>query len=273
MPSSANAPTDHVNLTGDLALALACADAADPLTMARFRAADLRVETKPDLSPVTEADEAVEQRLRALLAEHRPADAILGEEYGAAGDSQRRWIIDPIDGTKNYVRGVPVWATLIALVDGDEVVVGVASAPALGRRWWAARGQGAWSVDPASASPRRLYVSAVAELGDASFSYSDHVGWNERSAGQGLFDLATRVWRTRAYGDFWSHLLVAEGAVDVAAEPELGPWDIAALVPIVIEAGGRITAFDGGPALAGGSAVTTNSALHPTVLRLLRPRP
>ncbi len=254
----------------DLDLALSLADEADRIAMSRFGAADLVVESKPDLTPVSEADRAVEQAIRERIARERPDDGILGEEYGASGSTARRWIIDPIDGTKNYVRGVPVWATLIALLADDEVVVGVVSAPALGRRWWAARGLGAHVIDPASAEPRRLSVSAVRTLADASFSYSDAIGWRERGAQRGLDELLAGTWRQRAYGDFWSHMLVAEGVVDIAAEPQLESYDMAALVPIVEEAGGRMTAYDGGTALGGGSAVTTNGWLHAEVLALLR---
>ena len=255
----------------DLALALRLADLADGLSMARFRAADLVVDTKPDLTPVSEADRAVEQALRTALADARPADGILGEEYGSAGSTARQWIIDPIDGTKNYVRGVPVWATLIALLVDGEVVVGVVSAPALARRWWAARGRGAFATDPGSPEPRRLQASRVATLADASFSYSDAIGWAERGAADGLDALLTGTWRQRAYGDFWSHMMVAEGVVDIAAEPRLESYDMAALVPIVQEAGGLMTAYDGGSALGGGSALTTNGLLHDSVLALLRP--
>jgi len=193
---------------------------------------------------------------------------VLGEEYGQAGASSRRWIIDPIDGTKNYVRGVPVWATLIALLDGDDIVLGVVSAPALARRWWAATGLGAFATAPGSARPRRLRVSAVGALADASFSYSDAIGWAERGAADGLRTLLADTWRQRAYGDFWSHMMVAEGVVDVAAEPQLESYDMAALVPIVQEAGGQLTAFDGGSAIAGGSALSSNGLLHADVVRL-----
>ena len=257
-------------VSDDLDLALRLADVADALSMSRFRASDLVVETKPDLTPVSEADRAVEQALRDALATERPDDGILGEEYGTVGEAPRRWIIDPIDGTKNYVRGVPVWATLIALLSDGDVVVGVVSAPALGRRWWAAAGQGAFGTDPASPEPRRLRASRVARLADASFSYSDAVGWPERGAEAGLAGLLAGTWRQRAYGDFWSHMMVAEGVVDIAAEPQLETYDMAALVPIVHESGGRMTAYDGGPALGGGSAVTTNGLLHDDVLALLR---
>ena len=254
----------------DLHLALALADVADEKSMARFRAGDLVVDTKPDLTPVTEADRAVERALRDHLAAERPDDGIVGEEYGSSNpDARRRWVLDPIDGTKNYVRGVPVWATLIALMDGDDVIVGVVSAPAMARRWWAQRGDGAWTTDPGSSQPRRLRVSAVRELADASFSFSDDRGWAERGAEPGLRTLLADTWRQRAYGDFWSHMLVAEGAVDIAAEPDLQSYDMAALIPIVQEAGGRLTAFDGRPAIAGGQALATNGVLHDRVIALL----
>lgn len=259
------------SLDEDLALALSLADLADRISMDRFGAADLVVDTKPDLTPVSEADRAVERMLRDELATERPTDAILGEEFGTQGDSDRRWILDPIDGTKNYVRGVPVWATLIALLDGDRITVGVVSAPALCRRWWAALGRGAFVRDPRSAEPRRLRVSAVSNLSDSSFSYSDAAGWGERGAQSGLATLLGDTWRQRAYGDFWSHMLVAEGVVDIAAEPSLETYDVAALVPIVQEAGGSMTAYDGSSAVGGGSALTTNGLLHPRVLDLLKP--
>jgi histidinol-phosphatase len=255
----------------DLALALELANLADGLSMASFRSVGLVVETKPDLTPVSEADRAVERALRDQLAIRRPDDGILGEEYGAAGDTQRRWILDPIDGTKNYVRGVPVWATLIALLVDDEIVVGVVSAPALSRRWWAALGSGAFMTEPGRDEPRRLHVSAVSALADASFSFSDEIGWDQRGAEGALRTLVEGTWRQRAYGDFWSHMLVAEGVVDIAAEPSLESYDMAALVPIVEEAGGRLTAYDGGSAIGGGSALSSNGVLHPTLLDLLNP--
>jgi len=255
----------------DLQLALHLADLADERSLERFRAGDLVVHTKPDLTPVTEADQAVERTLRDTLAAARPADGILGEEYGTQQpDAARRWVLDPIDGTKNYVRGVPVWATLIGLMDGPDVVVGVVSAPAMGRRWWAQRGAGAFTTDPGSSVPRPIRVSAVRELGDASFSYSDARGWAERGAAAGLQTLLDTTWRQRAYGDFWSHMLVAEGAIDIAAEPDLQSYDMAALVPIVVEAGGRFTSYGGGDALDEGSALSTNGILHDQVLALVR---
>lgn len=250
----------------DLVLALRMADAADEISLDRYRAHDLIVESKPDLSPVTDADRAVESAIRDLLATHRPDDAIHGEEFGRT-DGDRQWIIDPIDGTKNFVRGVPVWATLIALaVDGD-CTIGVVSAPAMGRRWWAHVGHGAYSRGPESPRERRLHVSAVDRLEDASFAFSDSVGWG--AAAGGFTSILEATWRQRAYGDFWSHMLVAEGAVDIAAEPALQIYDLAALLPIVSEAGGRATTFTGESALGNGSLLTTNGHLHTEACTIL----
>ncbi|MHB1064737.1 MAG: histidinol-phosphatase [Georgenia sp.] len=251
--------------TDDLRLAHVIADQVDARTMARFGALDLVVETKPDLTPVSDADRGAEEIVRAQLARARPRDSVLGEEFGVTGHSPRQWVIDPIDGTKNFVRGVPVWATLIGLVEDGEVVVGVVSAPALNRRWWAARGAGTWTGRSLSAA-RRLHVSQVAELADASLSYSSLTGWAQRGGLRSFLGLAQEVWRTRAYGDFWSYMLVAEGAVDIACEPELELYDMAALVPIVTEAGGRFTSLDGTDGPWGGDAVATNSLLHQAVL-------
>lgn len=255
----------------DLALALQLADAADAITMDRFQSADLVVETKPDMTPVSDADRAVETAIREFLAAHRPDDAVHGEEYGSQ-DGERQWIIDPIDGTKNFVRGVPVWATLIALREGAAITVGVVSAPALGRRWWAGPTSGSCATAPGGNVPRHpLHASQVAELADASFSYSDAIGWPT-----GCLDrLLTGTWRQRAYGDFWSHLMVAEGVIDIAAEPALKLHDVAALVPIIEAAGGRITTFDGSPVpwndpTGEFSALTTNAVLHNLVVDLLQ---
>jgi histidinol-phosphatase len=255
----------------DLALAHSLADAADTLTMARFRALDLHVETKPDLTPVSDADRGVEQELRRLLAQARPRDGVLGEEYGADRDGPRRWVVDPIDGTKNFVRGVPVWATLIALQVDASTTVGVVSAPALGRRWWASRGQGAYAGSSA-ATGTRLQVSAVADLDDAALSYSSLSGWESAGRLPGFLDLTRAVWRTRAFGDFWSHVLVAEGAVDISCEPEVSLWDLAPLQVIVEEAGGAFTDLDGAARADGGSVVCSNGALHDAALRALAPR-
>ncbi len=252
----------------DLRLAHVIADQVDALTMSRFKAQDLQVETKPDLTPVSDADRAAEDLVRSQLSRARPRDAVHGEERSDTGHGPRRWVVDPIDGTKNFVRGVPVWATLLALMDGDDVVVGVVSAPALGRRWWAAQGTGAWTGRSLSAATR-LQVSSVGDLADASVSYSSLSGWEERDRLDAFLALQRRVWRTRAYGDFWSYMLVAEGAVDVALEPELSLYDMAALVPVVTEAGGRFTSLRGVDGPHGGDALVTNGLLHDDVLAAL----
>ena len=252
----------------DLALAHQLADAADAITQARFAAADLVVESKPDLTPVTDADRAVEDELRRLIGERRPGDAVVGEERGDSGSGARRWIVDPIDGTMNFVRGTPSWATLVALEVDGVVVVGVVSAPSLARRWWAARSDGAWVRSPAGT--RRCAVSQVASLDDAFLSYASLTGWEEHRRLPQFLDLARRVWRTRAYGDFWSHMLVAEGAVDLSCEPEVSLWDLAALQPIVEEAGGRFSDLSGIARPDGGSVVCTNGLLHDEVLALLQ---
>ena len=254
----------------DLRLAHVLADTADSLTMSRFKALDLEVETKPDLTPVSDADKNVEESIRSTLSRARPRDAVLGEEFGATGHGPRRWVLDPIDGTKNFVRGVPVWATLIALMDGDDVMAGLVSAPALSRRWWAGHGSGAWT-GKSLASASRMAVSGVTRLEDASLSYSSLSGWHDLGREDSFLGLTRDVWRTRAYGDFWSYMLVAEGAVDVAAEPEVKLHDLAAVSIIVTEAGGRFTDLDGTDGPAGGSAVGTNGHLHDEVLRRLAP--
>jgi histidinol-phosphatase len=254
-----------VTLADDLALALRLADAADAITLARFRAQDLQVDAKPDLSPVSDADLAVEDEVRKLLADARPGDAVLGEEHGITGEGPRQWVLDPIDGTKNFVRGVPVWATLIALLVDGRVDVGVVSAPALGRRWWASRGTGAF----ADGIPIR--VSSVGSLSDAHLSYSSLTGWESQGRLEGVLQLSRDCWRTRAFGDFWSHVLVAEGAVDASFEPEVSLWDLAALQVIVEEAGGRFTSLAGDARPDGGSVVCSNGLLHDKILAALTP--
>ncbi len=256
--------------SADLAFALHLADVADTISLERFRALDLQVDTKPDSTPVTDADRAVERALRAEIEQARPDDGVVGEEFASQHDSSlRTWVLDPIDGTKNFVRGVPVWATLIALVVDDEVRVGVVSAPALGHRWWAERGLGSWTLRQGD-QPRRNRVSQVHRLADASLSYSSLGGW--AGARPAFVDLLDSCWRSRAYGDFWSHVLVAEGAVDIAAEPELALWDVAALVVIVEEAGGRVTGVDGGPSPASPSLLSSNGRLHDEVVARLARR-
>ena len=264
----------------DLSLAFELANAADEITMARFEAEDLRIESKPDLTPVSDADTAVERRLREILADSRPDDFVLGEEFGGEAHFEgRQWVIDPIDGTKNFVRGVPVWATLISLLEDGVPKVGLVSAPALCRRWWAAPGAGAWrsfSVpntfdedSTPSAQPRRLSVSGVGKIADASLSISSLSGWQDRGLREQLVGLSDQTWRLRGFGDFWSYMMVAEGSVDIAAEPEVSLWDLAALVPIVVEAGGTFTNVEGEPGPHGGSAVATNGLLHEDVIAAL----
>ncbi|MFT4199908.1 histidinol-phosphatase [Gordonia sp. (in: high G+C Gram-positive bacteria)] len=255
----------------DLATALELADAADALTLPRFGAVDLSVSTKPDLTPVSDADLACETMLRERISTALPDDRIMGEEFG--GDAMavgRQWVIDPIDGTKNFVRGVPVWATLIALLDDGVPIVGVVSAPALGRRWWASAGAGAFTQGPGDDEPRRITVSSVASLTDASLAFSSLSGWADRGLREQFVGLTDDVWRVRGYGDFWNYCLVAEGAVDIAAEPEVSLWDLAAVDVLVREAGGRFTNLDGTPGPRGGSAVASNGILHDEVLNKLR---
>jgi histidinol-phosphatase len=247
-------------VTPDLQLALELADLADGITQPRFRAVDLRVDTKPDSSPVSDADTAVEAAVRRRLGQARPGDAILGEEEGTSGSGERRWLLDPIDGTRNYVRGIPIWATLIALEVAGRPEVGVVSAPALGRRWWAARGTGAF----ADSGPIR--VSRVSRLADAYISTTD---WTEVPPGA-YEALARAAWTNRALGDFWSHVLVAEGSIDVAVEKPVERWDLAAPLVIVEEAGGRLTDMEGRPRIDSGNVVTTNGLLHEEVLAALR---
>jgi histidinol-phosphatase len=257
--------------TDDLRLAHVLADDADSLTMSRFRAADLHVATKADMTPVSDADHKVEDVVRRTLSRARPRDAIVGEEQGSSGWGPRRWVIDPIDGTKNFVRGVPVWATLIALMIDDTVVVGCISAPALNRRWWASLGTGA-STGKSLTSAQRCQVSDVSDLAQASFSYSSLTSWESVDRLDEALALSRRCWQTRAYGDFWSHLLVAEGAVDIAAEPKLALHDMAALSIVVEEAGGRFTDLAGRPGPLGTGGVSTNARLHEQVLAFLGER-
>jgi histidinol-phosphatase len=256
----------------DLRLAHVLADAADAATLERFKALDLKVETKPDLTPVSDADKAAEELIRTSLKRTRPRDAVLGEEFGTEGHGSRRWIIDPIDGTKNYVRGVPVWATLIALTElgegGDQPVVGLVSAPALNRRWWAAKGGGAYTGRSLSQASR-LRVSQVEAVRDASFAYSSLHGWEERGMLPGFLELTRSCWRTRGYGDFWPYMMVAEGSVDACAEPELSLWDMAANTIIVQEAGGTFTGLDGTRGPHSGNAVASNGLVHEEVLSYL----
>jgi histidinol-phosphatase len=257
------------DLTCDLALALSLADSADRITLDRAGAADLRVETKPDRTPVTDADLAVEDAVRAVLRVHRPHDEVIGEERGgASGNAGRAWLLDPIDGTKNFLRGVPVWATLIALVEDGEPAVGVVSAPALRRRWWAATGAGAHTQDPNSTS-RAITVSGVGDLADAYLSTTDLASWTRYRSRESYLSLVDATWESRAFGDFWQHCLVAEGAIDLAAEPIVNSWDVAALQVLVQQAGGRFTDLEGAARYDGGTALSSNGLLHDAALTLL----
>jgi histidinol-phosphatase len=264
----------------DLSLALALADIADAITVGRFGACDLAVETKPDLTPVSESDTAAELAIRAHLSGVAPGDAVVGEEFGAEeASNRRRWIVDPIDGTKSYVRGVPTWSTLIALqVDGHSTVA-VVSMPAVGRRWWATRGGGAYAAVTAApvagaqpaVSPRvtRLGVSAVADLADAQMGWSGIEDWDAIERGDAALALARACWRTRGIGDAWQYMLVAEGAFEIATDPEATLWDLAAPALIVEEAGGRFTSLAGDPDPGAGSGLATNGILHDRVRALL----
>lgn len=256
--------TSARDLNSDLDLALRLADIADQISLKRYQALDLVIETKPDLSPVTDADKAVEKAIREEIQRSRPEDLVVGEEFGRPDSLAGKyyWVIDPIDGTKNYLRGVPTWATLIALIDPTgKVVVGAVSAPALARRWWAADGLGAKTqFNIGNKEIKSLKVSKVAKLNDASVSYSDLIGWGARKAN--FVALQERIWRTRGHGDFWSHMLVAEGAVDLAVEPAIALWDMAALDIIVREAGGKFTNINGEDGPHGGSAISSNGLIH-----------
>ena len=257
-------------LDEDLALALELADLADSITHERYGAGDLEVVTKPDRSPVTDADTAAEQAVRNRLAQRRPDDAVVGEEYGSHNVAgARRWIIDPIDATKNYVRGIPAWATLLALQDSGEGVVAVVSAPALGRRWWAARGEGAFVSDTVSGASRPLHVSTVAELAQAQLSFAGLEDWAEGERLQALVKLVADTDRTRSFGDFWAYMLVAEGAMDIAIDPVVSLWDLAAPQVILEEAGGRFTDLTGARTPEGGDAIATNGLLHNAALAVV----
>lgn len=253
----------------DLDWALALADRADALALKRFESADLSVSTKADRTFVTDADTAVESLIKSAVEADKPADAFWGEEAGGTHASGRQWIVDPIDGTSNFLRGVPVWGTLIALLDDGEPVLGLVSAPALGQRWWASRGAGAYSRGR-DGTVRRIQVSGVDRLENASLSFQSIAQWRDAGHLNTLLNLADQVWRDRAYGDMWSYMLLAEGRLDIVAEFDVKPYDLAALIPIVREAGGRFTSVDGLEGPWHGSALATNGLLHESVLDKLR---
>ena len=265
--ASFDAPFDG-DLTDDLDLALRLADAADAVAMSRFDAADLDVRTKADASPVTEADLATERAIRSILESQRPSDGVLGEEFGVTGDTTRQWIIDPIDGTANYLKGIPMWTTLIALSIDGVPRVGVASQPAIGRRWWAATGLGAWTNTPDGAR-KRLAVSTIDSVAEASASFQSISQLDEAGELDAVVRLSRAVWRDRGYGDTWPYMLLAEGRLEFVAEFGVQVYDIAALVPIIHEAGGRLTSYAGDDTLSARSSLATNGALHQDFLDLL----
>ncbi len=253
------------DLAADLRFAHELADAADAVTLGRFRALDLQVETKPDLTPVSEADQAAEETVRKLVRESGRLEGVLGEEFDdVAGDV--RWIVDPIDGTKSYVRGVPVWATLLALEVEGSIDVAVVSAPALERRWWATRGGGAFSAG-AFGGGTRLAVSRIDNLANATVSCT-----SARSLPAGWTELAQRAWAARGWADFWQHCLVAEGAIELAVENGLKIWDYSAISLVVEEAGGRMSTFDGEPLRPDGTVLASNGLLHGEAMALLSGR-
>lgn len=262
-----------MTLHDDLKLGLRLADTADQISRTRFESHELRISTKADKSFVTDADLDVEQALRAVLAEERPNDGILGEEFGTDGTEERQWIIDPIDGTANFLRGVPIWGTLIALAEKGRPVVGVVSSPALGQRWWAASGHGAWKSalgEQSGHEPQRIQVSSVTNLAEASLSFQSIRQWDDAGYRDQLIDLTRAVWRDRAYGDMWAYMLLAEGLIDCVAEFDVKTYDLAALIPIVTEAGGRFTSVMGVEGPNHGSSLASNGHLHEELLRRLR---
>ena len=246
----------------ELDFARRLADLADGITMDGFRRG-VAARTKHDGTPVTEADEACERALRKEIAAAFPEHAVLGEEEGSAGDGSFRWILDPIDGTKNYAAGVPIWGTLIALEVNGEIVMGVVSCPALGERYAAGRGMGA------ELNGRTISVSDVASLEEARVSYTSFISFERYGRGAGWHDLCARSKWARGFGDCWGHMLVASGRADVMAEPVVNVWDLAPLIVIVEEAGGRFTDLDGNRTVSGGSAISTNGVLHDDAVKLL----
>jgi histidinol-phosphatase len=248
----------------DLELALALADAADEISLARFQALDLKIETKPDRTPVTDADQSVEKKIREMISQRAPSDIVIGEEFENTGSSTRAWIVDPIDGTANFLRGLPIWATLIALRIDSAITTSVVSAPAMGRRWWASKGEGAFTRD-VDGSVRKLSVSAVSDLSDSYISYNSIQQWQRIGKEKSIESLSQQVWRIRAFGDFLSYMYVAEGAIDAASEPDLKIYDIAALVPIVQEAGGRFTDLTGELSEHSSTVLASNGLIHEAI--------
>jgi histidinol-phosphatase len=255
-------------MSADLDLALALADAADAITMQHYQSASLSVRTKTDKTPVSEADEAVERMIRERIAAERPGDGILGEEFGTTGDVARRWILDPIDGTKNYVRGIPVFGTLIGLEENGKIIAGVVSAPAMARRWWAAKGEGAFCTE--LGKTRQMRVSNIDTVAQSHVAYDSIGDFDQYGGAVRFLSLMRHCERSRGFGDFWAHMLVAEGAMEIAIEPAVSIWDMAPIQIIVEEAGGRFTDIRGEARIDGGSALSTNGRVHEAVLDYFR---
>jgi histidinol-phosphatase len=253
-----------------LALAHAACDEADATARAAFRR-DLEITTKPDRTYVTQADTAIERAIRSRILAAYPDHGLVGEEYGTeAGTSATRWYIDPIDGTHNFMRGVPLFGTLLAVERGGELQAAVLSAPALHERWWARRGGGAWAQSADDTAPRRIRVSRVAALADAQILYGSGYDIEESGRAPGFHDLLGAVWRERGFGDFWGYALLAEGAAEAVVEINLSTWDAAAPMVLVEEAGGRATDLDGRRAIDSHTFLVSNGLLHDEVLGRLR---
>ena len=256
-----------------LVLAHAACDEADEIARSAFRR-DLEISTKPDRTFVTQADQAIERAIRARILAAYPDHGLVGEEYGTeAGDAATRWYIDPIDGTHNFIRGVPLFGTLLAVEVDGELQAAVLSAPALHERWWARRGGGAWARGADDPEPRRIRVSQVASLADSQILYGS--GHDIEASGRvpGFRALLGDVWRERGFGDFWGYALLAEGAAEAMVEVDLWSWDAAAPMVLIEEAGGRVTDLDGRRAIDSRSFLATNGLLHDEVLRRLRGEP
>ena len=253
-----------------LTLAHAGCDAADAMARSAFRR-DLEISTKPDRTFVTQADTAIERALRERILAAFPDHGLVGEEYGIeVGDAPTRWYIDPIDGTHNFIRGVPLFGTLLAVERDGELQAAVLSAPALHARWWARRGGGAWAQSADDAAPRRIQVSRIAALADSQILYGSGHDIERSGRAPGFRDLLGDVWRERGFGDFWGYALLAEGAAEAMIEVELSPWDAAAPTVLIEEAGGRVTDFEGRRAIDSGTFVATNGLLHDEILGRLR---
>lgn len=272
--SAARRRGPEAELDAWLAFALACCDAADELALRHFRR-DMTISTKPDRSLVTEADEGIERLIRERIADAFPDHGLVGEEYGEeAGSAAVRWYIDPIDATHNFVRGVPLFGTLLAVERDGELQAGVISAPALGERWSARRGGGSWAArragPGAGEGPRPVRVSRVASIADAHVLYGSRQDLLENGRAPGFEALLRAAWRDRGFGDFWGYALLAEGAAEAMLEGDLNSWDLAAPALIVEEAGGRLTSLAGERTIHGGSALATNGILHEAILEVLR---